>query len=306
MAALFLAYNKALTGDAFHAPVNKFFDTTTYPGSNRLGFGADIGNWAASWRNMDALEGHGPIDVLMNSNQNLYMINFELYGWACGSLLLVWLLFVWRKWRREAVMWGLLLGLFLVLNLYWFGGGPDFGARYWYLMILPCVVLTLRGAQELAARPQEHPAGVADGEPQAASRAWAFVALATLIGVVNLAPWRAVDKYPSYRGITTDIRRLARENNFGSALVFVRGPEWPDYHSAFALNPPRLDAPGGAEADTPIFARDLGRPANDKLRASFPNRPVWIISTPAAGKRGTWTLIGPLAPGEPLPPSPED
>jgi hypothetical protein len=301
MTALFLAYNKVLTGDPLYAPVNKYFDLTTTPGSNRLGFGPDIGNWGSGWRNLDALEGHGPIDVLMNSNQNLYLINFELFGWACGSLLLVWLLFVWGRWRRDALQWGMLLGLFLVLNLYWFSGGPDYGARYWYQMILPCSVLAVRGAQELASRISERAPDVASVEPQSPSRVWAFVLLATLIGAVNVVPWRALDKYPNYRGITSQIRALAAENNFGRALVFIRGPEWPDYHSAFALNPPWIAPPAADAWDAPIFARDLGREANETLRSKYANRAVWFV---AGGKHTgdvARLIAGPIPPGQPLP-----
>ena len=71
MAGLFLSYNKALTGSATLLPLDQFMDTTYYKGSNRLGFGRDIGNWG--WTGLDALPGHGPIDVVMNTNQNLYL-----------------------------------------------------------------------------------------------------------------------------------------------------------------------------------------------------------------------------------------
>ena len=32
-------------------------------------------------------------------------------------------------------------------SFYWYSGGPDFGARYWYLILVPCIVLTARGIQ---------------------------------------------------------------------------------------------------------------------------------------------------------------
>ena len=32
---------------------------------------------------------------------------------------------------------------------YWYSGGPDFGARYWYLILVPLVVLSVRGLQAL-------------------------------------------------------------------------------------------------------------------------------------------------------------
>jgi len=301
MTGLFFSYNKALTGDGFYAPVNKFFDVTTYPGSNRLGFGKDIGNWGSSWRNLDALEGHGPIDVFMNSNQNLYLVNFELFGWACGSLLLVWLLFVWGKWRPDALQWGVLAGLFVAMSLYWFNGGPDYGPRYWYQMIFPCAALTIRGAQALARRVrQDEPEEAPAGEPEA-SRVWAFVAVATLVGAVNVVPWRAVDKYPNYRGLRPDIGALAREQHFGKSLIFVRGPAWPDYHSAMPLNPPRFEHPFVDGWDAPIYARDLGREQNEKVRAYYAERPVWFIAGAKFAGGAARRIAGPVAPGQPLP-----
>ena len=33
---------------------------------------------------------------------------------------------------------------------YWFSGGPDFGARYWYLVLIPCIVLAVRGLDVLS------------------------------------------------------------------------------------------------------------------------------------------------------------
>jgi hypothetical protein len=295
MTALFLAYNKELTGDALYAPVNKFFDEAKYPGSNRLGFGAEVGNFG--WVGMDALPGHGPLDVIFNTNNNLYLLNFELFGWAGGSLLFVALLLLWRRWREHALMWGLLFGLWAGMNLYWFSGGPDFGPRYWYQMILPCVVLTLAGAAEFARRWSAE-SGMESG---GASRVWAFVLLATVIGFVNLAPWRALDKYPNYRGIRPEIRALARAHQFGRSLVFVRGQENPDYLSAFALNPPRVDRPAADGFDVPIFARDLGAASRERLRAYYSDRTVWIVAGHTETGTSARLVAGPIPPGAPLP-----
>jgi hypothetical protein len=119
--------------------------------------------------------------------------------------------------------------------------------------------------------------------------------------VFNVMPWRALDKYPSYRGISPAIRQLACESRFGRALVFVRGPEWPDYHSAFALNPPRLDLPKANTFEAPVFARDLGLDAAEKLRLHYPDWPTWVIagSTESGGRAGV--IIGPVPPGQPMP-----
>jgi hypothetical protein len=282
MTGLYLGYNRVLTGDAFQVPINKFTDITYYKGANRLGFGRDVGNFG--WNGLDALPGHGPIDVVMNTNQNIYLVNFEMFGWACGSLFFVFLLLVWGGSRGNTLMWGLVLALWAGMSLYWFSGGPDFGARYWYLMIVPLVALTALGAQAAALR-----LGAAMGNANG-TRVWAFVALATLLGVINLVPWRSLDKYHNYRGVRPDVRVLRSKYHFGRSLVFVRGPEWPDYASAIPFNPPTF----GPDAAGTIYARDLGPEADARLRSYYSDRPVWVIAGPSETHGGFTVLEGPL------------
>lgn len=292
MTALFLGYNQALTGRATRMPLEQFTDTTYYPGSNRLGFGADIGNWG--WSGLDALPGHGLVDVVMNTNHNLYLVNFELFGWASGSLLFVFLLLAADGLRRNGLMWSLVLATLAGLSLYWFSGGPDFGARYWYQMLVPLTVLTLLGAQALAARWREASGPGAPAE--AGTRVWAFVALATLLGSVNLLPWRSVDKYHNYRGVRSDLRALARERQFGHSLVLIRGSRWPDYAAACALNPPRFerDVPGT------IYALELGPESIERLRTYYSDRTTWVVAGPSKTSAGFQIVEGPVRPGVPL------
>jgi hypothetical protein len=283
MTGLLLLYNRALTGDPLLQPITKFTDQTYYPGANRLGFGRDVGNFG--WTGLDALPGHGPIDVVMNTNQNLYLMNFELFGWASGSLLLVFLALVCRRLREDGLMWGLLATLWAAMSLYWFSGGPDFGPRYWYSMILPAAVLTVRGAQALIERLRA--TGISSVDSR---RVWAFAALASLLGVVNFLPWRSLDKYHNYRGVRADIRRLERKYHFGRSLVFVRGPDWPDYASAFPFNPATFDR----EASGPIYARELGPELTKHLREYYADRPVWVLAGPAETGKGFKVVKGPL------------
>jgi hypothetical protein len=214
----------------------------------------------------------------MNSNQNLHLVNFDTLGWMCGSLLLVfWLGAGGRKQRAPTVagersadrlMWGLLLGNIAGLNLYWFSGGADFGARYWYLVILPCAVLTIRGGQALVSRMQE-----ATAPPGASARVWALVALATAAGIVTHVPWRGLDKYWRYRGTSGSIRRLAKDHNFGRSLVIINGLRWPEYASASYLNPAALSP----DYDGPIYALPRDAASLERLLAAFPDRPIVIL-----------------------------
>lgn len=288
MTVLFLGYNHALTGQATYVPISKFTDAHYYPGANRLGFGKDIGNFG--WTELDPLPGHGPIEVAVNTNINANLLHVELFGWPCGSVLLVFLLLLWRNFRDDALLWGLLLALWAGLSLYWFAGGPDFGPRYWYQMILPCVVLTVRGAQALAARCGEDP-----GSPGQSNKVWAFVLLASAIGLVNLAGWRSLDKYHRYRDVRPDVRKLAA--GLGRSLVFVRGRAFPDYAAAIPFNPPTLDrnAPG------PIFTRDLGPASRAELTAYFSGRSVWTLDGPSKTGGGFRLVEGPPESDTPQP-----
>ncbi|MBI2956066.1 MAG: hypothetical protein HYY26_02015 [Acidobacteria bacterium] len=283
MVGALLAYNQALTGDPLLFPITRFTDLTYYEGANRIGFGADVGN--LGWTGLDALPGHGPLDVVLNTNQNLYLINFEMFGWAGGSLLLVFLLLLWRRWRADGLLWGLLLAVWAGMSCYWFSGGADFGARYWYQMIVPLAALTIRAGQVLATRLQK-----SGWTPAASQRVWLYVALASVLGIVNLLPWRTLDKYHHYRGIRPDIRRLEREHRFGRSLVLIRGEAWPDYASACIFNPPvpERDAPG------PIYVRSLGPESRQRLHSYYAGRPVWILAGPSETGGGFVVISEPV------------
>lgn len=284
--ALALPYNKALTGDAGRHPVMDYFDRYYGPGVNDLGFGANRG---VGWTGLDPFPGHSWIDVLVNANMNTFSINVELLGWGTGSLIAIALLL-----RRGAVRrsdWLLLAAVLAVLaaqSLYWFSGGPDFGARYWFLMIVPCAALAARGIEAL---------GEGLGAPGEDRRA-AAPAAALLLCALALAtyfPWRATDKYHNYRGMRPDIRELAAEHDFGRSLVLVRGKRHPDYASAAVYNP--LDL----QADAPIYAWDRGDDVRVRVLAAYPDRRVWIVDGPTVSASGRYEVVaGPLDPDDPM------
>ncbi len=279
-----LPYNWALTGRPTYFPITKYTDEAWYRGANRLGFGQDVGNFG--WNHLDPLPGHGLLDVLINANQNLYMTNVELFGWGFGSLGLALLLVVWRRWTRaDWLMLSMIVAIIGGYSFYWFSGGPDFGARYWYLILIPLVVLTVRGIQELQRRWEE-----GGGNPLGVLRIGAFVVAASLVALINYLPWRSLDKYHHYRGMNADMARLDKAHKFGHSLVFVREGSKYDYARGVVFNPPTLDSPGT------IYVRDLG-PANRLTVARrFPDRQSWIVAgsrVPAA----PFTLgAGPLPP----------
>jgi|KBSSwiStaDraftv2_1062776.scaffolds.fasta_scaffold03284_7 4-amino-4-deoxy-L-arabinose transferase-like glycosyltransferase len=282
VAAISLPYSAALTGDPTYPPHTKWADATYGAGRDRIGFGRDVGH--AAWPNIDPLPGHGLPDVVLNTNKNLYMTNVELFGWSCGSLLLILAAFVAGGWDRRDVLALALAGSgTLGYSIYWFNGGPDLGARYWYQALVPLVLLTARAAAILGGR-------LGTGARTAAPRVGAFIALATVTGFLTFMPWR-FGKYHEYRGVSGAIRRLASANAMTNALVFLRSADREDYQSAFSLNPSTLSGPGT------VYVWDRNPMSRAGIVTAFPGRPVWVIERGSAPGDTIEVKAGPLAPG---------
>jgi hypothetical protein len=285
VAGLYFLYNAALTGNPFAAPHQLWAERLFGPGVEVLGFGPNVG--IPLWRNADPLPGHGIADVLLNANKNFSLLNFELFGWAAGSLVLACIAMQPSAvgWR-DSVMIGILVSVIGGHAFYWAPGGPDFGARYWYLTIVPLAVLTIRGAdmvvRGLCARGRDPSA--------TAGRVVAFIAFASVAGLSIVVPWRSMTKYHRYRDIGRDFQVITQRRGINDALIFVHSPTRSDYQAAFNFNPLTLTEPGN------IFVRDLGAEPAAAILKQFPSRPVWII-----GRESEADMIdvisGPFPPG---------
>lgn len=283
---LLFPYNAALTGDPFYPAHLRWTDERFYPGADRLGFGPDIGN--VGWTHIDPLPGHGPVDVVINANRNAYMSNVELFGWGFGSLAFVLLAVLLGRRRREDWLFlSIIIATAAGHSFYWFSGGPDIGARYWYQALVPLVVLTVRGATLLGERLREL------GLAAAGARVPVFIAAASLAAFLSFVPWRGMGKYPRYRGASGDVRRLAETHGFEGGLVLIRARDESDYASGFVLNRPGLDGPA------PVYARDAGPESRAALQAAFPGRPIWIVGYPSPAAHRMEVLAGPLPPESP-------
>jgi 4-amino-4-deoxy-L-arabinose transferase-like glycosyltransferase len=271
--SLTLFYNAYLTGDPWNFPINAYFDKYWAPHSNAYGFGADRG---AGWP-IDPNPGHGPLDGVINANLNTFMINVDLFGWSTGSLVFLAIVLCSRSLARsDRLMIATMGAVFIAYFFYWFSGGPDYGARYWFLMIVPIVALTARGIEWLMR-----------------TAAGARVAVAALVlsalAVVNYFPWRAIDKYYHYLGMRPDVRDLAKQHGFDGALVLVRGRRGPDYSSAAVENPVDLTD------HAPVYVWDRDPATRAAVLRAFPSRPVWIIEGPSVTASGYRIVEGPVA-----------
>lgn len=276
MAALVLPYNAHYTGSARVFPIMAYTDSVYGPGTNALGFGANRG---LGWEGLDPFPGHGALDVIVNTNLNLFQVNTELHGWATGSLLVPLLLLVVGRLRRPD--WWMVLVVATIIGihaLYYFSGGPDFGARYWYLILVPLLVLSARGLESV-----EGAVGMQGG-----MRVLAAAAALLLVTVIAYVPWRAVDKYHHYRGMRPDPRAIAAAPGMDNAILLVRGRRHPDYASAVVYNPLDLRDPGA------IFAWDRGPEVRRALVAAFPGRHFYLLDGPTVSGDGYVIRAGPL------------
>jgi 4-amino-4-deoxy-L-arabinose transferase-like glycosyltransferase len=265
-----LLYNHALTGNALTFPINAYIDKHYPPNSNAYGFGSDRGlGWA-----IDPNPGHSLVDGVINANLNAFGLNTDLFGWVTGSLVFVsWLVFS-GLWRRQD--WTMMAALCVVVAThvpYYFSGGPDFGARYWFLALIPLLALTVRGIEAM--------------EVTAGRRVWVAVAAMSLMTWMTFIPWRAVDKYHDFRGMRGDVRALLPSLGTGEALVLVRGNA-ADYASAFALNPADL------RSRAPIFAWDRNEETREAVLRAYADRPVWLVDGPSTTGAGYRVVAGPV------------
>jgi 4-amino-4-deoxy-L-arabinose transferase-like glycosyltransferase len=279
-AAIVLPYNTHLTGSAGTFPINTYVDARYGAGHNDLGFGSNRG---MGWSGLDPLPGHGAADVAINANFNLFQINVELLGWATGSLLV---LLLWlgtgRAARSDRLMLAAIVAIAGIHSFYYFSGGPDFGARYWFLAIVPCLALAARGIEELERRADAMTPG-AGGRVLGATGA--LVAGALLVFV----PWRAADKYHYYRGMRPDIRQLSARYPWSDGIVLIRGNRHPDFASAAVYNPVDLGR------ELPVYAWDRGGDIRRRLVAAYPGRRFWIVNGPTLTGRGYQVAAGPLS-----------
>ena len=269
--ALAFTYNQAITGKPLTFPINAYVDKHYKPGANDYGFGPQRGmGWA-----FDPYPGHGPLDGLINTNLNVFGLNTDLLGWGTGSLILIaWLLCSGALQRRDWLMIAPALMFPAAYFAYYFSGGPDFGARYWFPIIVPLIALTARGL-DAAAR-------------SAGPRVWIAAASLSVLALVLFVPWRAADKYYHFRGMRADVRTIAAVHGFGDDLVLVRGKRFPDYASAFVENPIDLRGPGT------IYAWDRDADTRAAVLRAYADRRVWILDGPTLTGGGFRVSAGPL------------
>jgi hypothetical protein len=264
--SLIFVFNGILTGDSLTTPLNQYADQIWYPGANRLGFGPDIGP-PNNWGQLDLSLGHSPWEALANLQNNMYLLNFDLFGWAAGSMFLAYFFVVWGRWSLlETGCIVFILVLIGAYSLYWFNGSFFIGPRYWYLVIIPLALISIRGLQTIIQK-----LNVAGGRPDAGARTGAVVLVLAAISLMSFLPWKGTMKYFEFRGYHSQYRDLAASLDGKKSLVFINNTNNSDFGSAMMLNEPLL-----AEAPV-IFARDLGPESNRAVAEAYPARDIYFV-----------------------------
>ncbi|MCP4357323.1 MAG: hypothetical protein GY796_04810, partial [Chloroflexi bacterium] len=276
-----LSYNQAITGNPTLFPIMAYTNERFGPNANSLGFGPDRGmGWA-----LDPNPGHSPLDATINANLNTFSLNTDLLGWSIGSLIFILIVGIaGRRQKRDYFWWAVIGVIFTIHFFYYYSGGPDFGARYWFLMLIPLIALSARGIEAVEER-----FSVATLD---SNRVLIMVMALCVVALVTFFPWRAVDKYHHFRGMRPDIRQLAADNDFGRSLVLISGDSHPDYASAAIYNP--LDM----YADTTIYVWDRSPELRRQVLAAYADRPVWLVDGPTVSGGQFEIVDGPLTAAE--------
>jgi hypothetical protein len=301
IASIMLPYNMRVSGNPLVIPLNKYYQDYFGPKVYALGFGADRGlNWA-----IDPFPGYSPIEAIINAALNFFSINIELFGWTFGSLLFSMVFLVSGQFRKnDLALLVFILVVIISYSLFWFSGGPDFGARYWFLTIIPWVILTVRGIQivsrkleQVETRPknfdQPSKEQLLPRLPNS-SRLGVFVITLCIMTLVNYFPWRVTDKYYHYLNMQADIPKMFDPNQFGNSLIFILGESHPDYASAWAYNP--IDS----QANAPVFALDVNKQIRQKVLNEYSGRNIWFVAGPSITEGSYQILAGPLSSSQAL------
>jgi hypothetical protein len=256
-------YNYLTTGDPL-LPGYKVFPMLDY-GHARWGLGFGTLGYAGR-------PTHTPLRGLIQTGDNLNLLNLSLFEGPFPGLLLVLLLFL--TFTRKPADW-LLLASFLALPtayfFYWF---QEFalGPRLLYEGLAPLLLLSARGLVEFP-RFVGRAAG-ADAENRTRNVIAIEASLSLAVTVVFGIPKLATQYGYRYLGVDNQVHARVAQAGINNAVVFI-GPPRTFYFGAGLLNN-ALDSAGPV-----VYARDRGV-ENYVLMRQFPGRAYYYADP--------WTL----------------
>jgi 4-amino-4-deoxy-L-arabinose transferase-like glycosyltransferase len=261
--ALYLGYNLSITGDALLLP-----RTLSNP-SDRWGFG-EVGSYG--WHSVAA--------GLVNTDQNLTLLQFELFGWppllALGLMAMPFLI---GRATRLDVLLATCAGAFVVAYVGYFYSGIALGPRYYFEAVPALVLLAARGLQACVRTLR----AVGLGRLAASSGPCLGVALLCAYSILYYLP-HAVDRRMDFGAlgngrrlvlpfVSTTLSGAHLEGVEPPALVLVPNDEV--FKTLSALNCPLLDR--DHIGDCPVLLIRAGVDTWATLLEQFPGRTVWVI-----------------------------
>jgi len=279
---LVFPFNAIITGDPLLTPLNDYINHLWYPGANRLGFGLDIGP-PDQWGSLDIYKGHSFTEALIYFQHNMTLLNFELFGWGGGSLLLVFIHIIWGRWNKfEFYMLAIIIITFIIYSLYWFSGSFYVGPRYWFITFFPLIILTVGGFQTLTRLCSSK------SKIESSQVGVAFITFSIIV-MISFLPWRGATKYYEFRGFHTDYKQMLVNDKLKKSLIFIRETHDGDFGSALIFNEPDFSGDG------PIFAYDRGFKVNSELAKFFPEHDIYYVQGRSEKNNKARIIKGPLS-----------
>lgn len=275
LAAGYLAYNHALTGDALLPPQQRYMQLKERRGDCfRLGFGPGVGECPLTQNTSFGRDGFQPKHAVANTRKRLEAWTRWSFGWAPLALLPVLGLIggAWRGGaaaRRRALCGGVFVATVAGYALFFYHG-VAYGARFYYVALPFAGLLAAAGCADAAGLLAR--VGGA-GRARAIAAGALTLALPVLIVVAMRADRGAVEQHCGKRpalagGALLDV--LAQPG-LRDALVFVDSMKIPAAVTAFPADIPR---------NRPLVVKDLGEAANAGFARIYPQRrPVRLAGT---------------------------
>ena len=265
IAAAYLAYNRALTGDALLPPQQRYMQMKEQRGDCfRVGFGPGVGECPITQNTGYGPKGFAPKHAVANSRKRLDAWVRYSFGWAPFALLpLFGMLGAAVRGgaaaRRRALVGGVFVATVLGYGAFFYHG-VIYGARFYYLawpFVLVASAAAIVDAGALLARVRGRAGPIIAGALGAA------VPAVVVVGMI--AAWPAVKAHCGKRPRTQDgaLVRALDAPALRDALIFVDSMTLPATVTAY---------PADLARNRPLVVKDLGPAADAGYARLFPDR----------------------------------
>ncbi len=234
-------YSRAITGSFLLAPFN-FYDPT-----EKLGFTKVL---SIGYQ-------HTPLLGLTNLFTSLLKINIYMLGWSLPLLFVFYFLIFGKKNKWERLLVYITVSHFFFYLFYYSPGVSDTGPVYYYELLFPLVLFTVRGINLL----QRQMSKVSIKENYLSNLLPMFVILSIIFNLLIFLPQRLI--HISNLTYTTNIPyQKMHQRNVHNAIVFIDKLYYSGWRLGYKYCSPDLE-------DDIIYVKDRGEQINQKLMDYF-------------------------------------